>query len=71
MTKIEKLITNFISKNKKLSYYDVSDILEDYEDVELAVEMYELPQFNDYSLQQITEEVEMFRKTRPDKEFYN
>jgi hypothetical protein len=68
LTRLERLVMKHITQNYTLNIHDVGDYLEDYEDVELAVEMYDLPAFSDFSLQEITEEVELFRRYRPDRE---
>lgn len=68
---LENIVYNWLTNEGELFSDQVSSILEEKEDVEIALDIWEELRYPDYTLDEIENEVSYFRKTRPDKKSSN
>lgn len=61
---IEKLVYKYISKDGEYDQQDISEIFENNEDIEIALEMFHDADCERYSIPELEREIAYMRKTR-------
>jgi oligoribonuclease NrnB/cAMP/cGMP phosphodiesterase (DHH superfamily) len=60
------IVYNWLTDNSELDENQVTDILEEQEDIVIALEIWDQTGISEYTIDDIEEQVSAFRKYRPD-----
>jgi hypothetical protein len=63
---LEDIVYKWLTQDNELTENDITDILEEKEDIVIALEIWEDLNYDEYTIDHIEQEVSHFRKTRPD-----
>jgi hypothetical protein len=64
MLSLDKLVYNYITGEESKSNLEISDLFDNYEDIEIAMQIWEEVDCEDYNIVDIEEEVAYLRKNR-------